>query len=117
MPRSALTGRPRTLVLDIVRDDDGRAVQLRGELSSGWSDSDVAAALVAAEESQSQCDGCGHPLTVSTDPDTEDRWEATAVRCHSCREARRVSDEWAKTPGADTRGLRVRTRLDDSGGV
>ena len=30
------------------------------------------------------CPGCGEPLDVSTDPESEGRYTAEAVRCHAC---------------------------------
>lgn len=67
MPLSILRGRPWPEPGEPLFLDDDR---------------DAAIALVIDE--RESCPGCGEPLDVSTDPQSEDAYRADAVRCHAC---------------------------------
>lgn len=38
------------------------------------------------------CPGCGEPLHISTDPESEGRYLADAIRCHACKAQSKAGD-------------------------
>ena len=113
MPLSSLQGRPRTFTADLVRDDDGRVTRIVGQLDGGWTDEDVAAAMAADFDERDRCGGCGHPLSQTTDPDSQLLWESEPIRCQACAASARAADGFE---GKNRAGLMVRTWLDDREG-
>lgn len=50
-----------------------------------WLPSDVLLALALTEYEAGLCDGCGQPMHLSMDPETEGKWVAPLpTRCHAC---------------------------------
>lgn len=49
-----------------------------------WTQQDTDLAIAITEIEAERCDGCGHPVGESMDPDTEFGWKADALRCHAC---------------------------------
>ena len=78
---SVFSGRP--LITSYVYDDLGRMVSSATESSWTEDDRDLAAGLVEWEANL--CGGCRRPLTETTDPQNEERYDAkVAARCHCC---------------------------------
>lgn len=64
-----------------------------------WTPDDRALALQLADYEAELCDGCGHPLADTTDPDAEYRYEpGPAIRCHRCTAAHQAAALYEKSP-------------------
>lgn len=49
-----------------------------------WTDEDRDLLLALEAEEREECDGCGHPMDVSTDRATSHQWEVHRHTCQAC---------------------------------
>ena len=69
-----------------------------------WLDEDRDFALAWMEEEAAKCPGCGRHHDEAFDPNLEDDWKATSLRCFACK-ARDRERERMTEGKADSAGL------------
>lgn len=89
MPWRRFNGWEPTATTSVV---DGRTVTTS---EPEWDDTDRAWAEALVAYDAQKCDGCGHPLTHTTDPDADGAYVASLpVRCHSCTALHQMQDRY-----------------------
>lgn len=74
-----------------------------------WNDDDRSWALALLAEEAEECPSCGGALEETTDPENEQRYRSSIVRCHRCTE--QLSAAHAHHESKAAPGFLVRTDL------
>ncbi|GAA2860145.1 hypothetical protein GCM10020220_056620 [Nonomuraea rubra] len=98
MPRSVLLGRQRRSVT-VYEYEDGRLVRAVTTHDPEWTDEDLGYAKAHRRNEFDKCPGCGLPLSETTDPENEGRYEAPPpMRCHACTPLEHRKSEYTESP-------------------
>lgn len=99
MPRSVLLGRQRRSAIEREYDDRGLLVREVVTHDAEWTQEDFAYARAQRYIELDQCPGCGLPLSETTDPDNEGKYEAPPpMRCHACTPLEHRKSEYTQSP-------------------
>lgn len=108
VPPSRVLGR-RSVDTIVEFDASGRPARY---VNPPWDLTDVALALALQRVEAETCDGCGHPLSQTTDPDNEFRYESRKpVRCHACVALAQAAKPFREDDAPQTLRFGVRHRL------
>lgn len=93
-----MLGRRRTSVTVYEYDAD-RLVRSVTTHDAEWSEEDRGWAAAAKRNADTDCPGCGQPLSETTDPDNEGKYEAPLpTRCHACTPREHRMFEYRESP-------------------
>jgi hypothetical protein len=105
-----LLGRQRVSVTTYEYDDDNRLVRSVTTHDAEWTGQDLAYAQAHRRNTLDDCPVCGMPLSETTDPDNEGKYEAPPpMRCHACTPLEHRKSEYRASPP----GLLYRVYLRD----
>ncbi|MEV0382424.1 hypothetical protein [Nonomuraea sp. NPDC050643] len=94
-----LLGRQRTSVTVREYDEAGRLVREVVTHDPEWTEEDLGYAKAHHRNELDKCPGCGLPLSETTNPDNEGRYEAPPpMRCHACTPLEHRKSEYTESP-------------------
>ncbi|MGI5161387.1 hypothetical protein [Microbispora sp. CA-102843] len=99
VPRSRVLGRPaRARTVYFYDEATGRLTHSETTWESEWDEDDFDWAVGHMAEEADRCPGCHQPLSETTDPAAEGRYQASALRCHACTPLEAERAKWAAAP-------------------
>ncbi|TYB69744.1 hypothetical protein FXF51_06160 [Nonomuraea sp. PA05] len=93
-----LLGRQRRSVT-VYEYEDGRLARSVTTHDAEWLGEDLGYAKGQRRNDLDKCPGCGLPLSETTDPENEGRYEAPPpMRCHACTPLEHRKGEYTQSP-------------------